>query len=66
VVVEDSTKQLLSSCDLLIADHVRFFDSRSCGRMPGLATYTEADRKDRIKLSSLHGSGNISYYNSGL
>jgi hypothetical protein len=36
------------------------------GRMPGLATYTEADRKDRIKLSSLHGSGNVSYYKSGL
>jgi hypothetical protein len=37
-----------------------------CGRMLGLATYTEADRRDRIKLSSLHRSGNISYYKSGL
>ena len=30
------------------------------GRVPGLATYTrlKVDQKDRIKLSSLHRSGN--------
>jgi len=32
------------------------------GRVPGWAAYTKMDRKDRTKLSSLHRSGNLSYY----
>jgi hypothetical protein len=35
-------------------------DCKVYGRMPGLATYTrlKVDWRDRIKISSLHGSGN--------
>ena len=29
------------------------------------AAYTKASGKDRVKLSSLHGSGNVSYYKQG-